>query len=273
MSEIKEIRDAADTTTELPSVPSTPPSHCRTTIPSSLLQHSPTDHHHADHLHHHPQSPPSRKAVGKVGGMLYHARPRAQSLCSSAYNTNPLLIPQSPPPVGTHMNIGTGNNGRRNLSLSPQLRNAPTVPSFLAGNPMMRGSNNEQPPRVSETQKAMEAAVMAERKRAKELQAEETGMSADELRGVLKRERQRLNKYAADLARLKSAAVQCQAEAEVLEEGRINGLMRRLENLQIEKGRIINELEREEEMVRRKNDDVLNRHTIILLNKMNGKAS
>jgi hypothetical protein len=38
----------------------------------------------------------------------------------------------------------------------------------------------------------------------------------------------------------------------VLEEGRVNNLMRRLDVLQQEKGRIIVELEREEEMVRSK---------------------
>ena len=48
---------------------------------------------------------------------------------------------------------------------------------------------------------------------------------------------------------MKSTAVASQAEAEVFEEGRINCLMRRLDSLQKEKGRIIVELEREEEMV------------------------
>lgn len=75
-------------------------------------------------------------------------------------------------------------------------------------------------------------------------------MSADEMRLVLKQERHRMAGFAADLARLKSAAVQCQAESEIHEERCINGLMRRLESLQVEKGRIVVELEREEEMVR-----------------------
>ena len=44
--------------------------------------------------------------------------------------------------------------------------------------------------------------------------------------------------------------MQSVAQAEVHEEGRINHLMRRLDTLQAEKGRIIVELEREEEMVR-----------------------
>lgn len=66
---------------------------------------------------------------------------------------------------------------------------------------------------------------------------------------MLKRERNRAGRIAADLAAIRSAAVQSQLEAEVVEEGRINGLMRRLEVLQQEKGRIIVELEREEEML------------------------
>ena len=75
-------------------------------------------------------------------------------------------------------------------------------------------------------------------------------MTADELRVILKWERARMSKIAADLAALRAAAVQSQAEAEVHEEGRINCLMRRLECLQQEKGRLIVELEQEEEMVR-----------------------
>jgi glycyl-tRNA synthetase beta subunit len=96
----------------------------------------------------------------------------------------------------------------------------------------------------------MEAAVHSERMRAKEKEKEEENMTADELKAVLKRERTRMSKIAADLAALRSAAVQSQAEAEAHEEGRINNLMRRVECLQQEKGRIIVELEREEEMVR-----------------------
>jgi len=105
------------------------------------------------------------------------------------------------------------------------------------------------PPEPSETQRAMDAAAASERARAKKLEEEEADMSADELRAVLKRERHRTGRIAADLAALKSASVQSQLEAEVIEEGRINGLMRRLDDVQQEKGRIIVELEREEEMV------------------------
>jgi hypothetical protein len=102
-----------------------------------------------------------------------------------------------------------------------------------------------------QTRAAMEAAVHSERERTKKKQQEEENMTADELRLVLKQERIRMSKIQADLAAMRAAAVQCQAEAEVHEEGRINNLMRRVECLQQEKGRIIVELEREEEMVRR----------------------
>ena len=96
----------------------------------------------------------------------------------------------------------------------------------------------------------MEAAVQKERERTRAMEKEEANLSADELRAVLKRERHRMARLAADLAAMRSMAVQSVAQAEVHEEGRINHLMRRLDTLQAEKGRIIVELEREEEMVR-----------------------
>jgi hypothetical protein len=96
----------------------------------------------------------------------------------------------------------------------------------------------------------VDAAMQQEKARAEELQALEMDMDVDELKRALKKERAHSSRLAVDLATLRSAAVQSQADAEVHEEGRINGLMRRLEGLQQEKGRIIFELEREEEMVR-----------------------
>lgn len=96
----------------------------------------------------------------------------------------------------------------------------------------------------------MENAVAAERRRAKDLEAQELNKSADELREILHRERRRMGHAYGELAALKATSVQSQLQAEVVEEGRINSLMRRLDGLQQEKGRIIVELEREEEMVR-----------------------
>jgi hypothetical protein len=95
----------------------------------------------------------------------------------------------------------------------------------------------------------MEQAVAAERHRAKEMEALESHMSADELRVILKKERHRMAGFARTIADLRSTAVQCQSQAEIYEEGRINSLLGRLETLQMEKGRIVNELEREEEML------------------------
>lgn len=108
---------------------------------------------------------------------------------------------------------------------------------------------NLGPPTVSTSKAAMDAAMTSERKRMKEKELEEKNMSAEELTSVLRRERIRMSRLAADLAVLKSNAVQSQAEAEVNEEGRINCLLAHLDGLQQEKGRIIVELEREEEMV------------------------
>jgi hypothetical protein len=105
------------------------------------------------------------------------------------------------------------------------------------------------PPELSDERKAMEAACAAERLRAQQLELEEKNMTADELRAVLKKERHRTGKIQSDFAALRYGTVQQQFQAEVLEEGRINGLMRRMDLLQEEKGRIILELEREEEMV------------------------
>lgn len=155
-----------------------------------------------------------------------NTRARAKSLGSE-----PLLIPQS---------------RRTGLRASPMaLADRKSASTFL-----MSPQLTNEPPRISDTQKIVEHAMQQERKRSKEMEKEELNMSADEMRLVLKQERHRMAGFAADLARLKSAAVQCQAESEIHEERCINGLMRRLESLQVEKGRIVVELEREEEMVR-----------------------
>jgi len=133
---------------------------------------------------------------------------------------------------------GGGGGGSSSIIFPPHLPMSPSSQFQL------------EPPRISEQQRAMEAVVEKERQRAKDMEQEEKYLTADELRTVLKRERHRMARIAADLASMKSLAVQSVAEAEVSEEGRINHLMRRLDCLQQEKGRIIVELEQEEEMVR-----------------------
>lgn len=103
-----------------------------------------------------------------------------------------------------------------------------------------------------QNQKAVDDALSSERSRIKELEKKESesDLSVEDLKLILKRERSRMTKIVGELTALKSMSVASQAEAEVCEEGRINGLMRRMDSLQKEKGRIIVELEREEEMVR-----------------------
>lgn len=185
-------------------------------------------------------------------------------------------------PLSTYTSLGSpihrpGGGGRlRSFSLGNanggtfQSRSVPNSPNYYGiGNPQASGmggllvpqhtpfSNNVMtlstttaPPEISVQRKAMEAACAAERTRAKALEEEELQMTADALRAVLKKERLRTGKIQADLASLRSGTVEQQLQAEVLEEGRVNYLMRRMDALQEEKGRIIVELEREEEMVR-----------------------
>mmetsp|Transcript_21902 Transcript_21902/g.37253 ORF Transcript_21902/g.37253 Transcript_21902/m.37253 type:complete len:259 (+) Transcript_21902:60-836(+) len=78
---------------------------------------------------------------------------------------------------------------------------------------------------------AMETAMQKERQRRLEKESKETALTAAELRLVLREERIRMTRMAAELAALKSQAVASQVEAEVHEEGRINHIMRRLEGL------------------------------------------
>ena len=135
------------------------------------------------------------------------------------------------------------NVGHRSVPVSP-IANSRLVGVAAPGLPFVDG-----PPEPSQQRKAMEAAVMAERTRRLQCEKEEETMTADELREVLKKERRRTAKIAADLASFKCSAVQQQLESEIFEEGRVNELMRRVDNLQHEKEKIIVALEREEEMV------------------------
>eukprot|EP00548_Thalassiothrix_antarctica_P020316 CAMPEP_0194183210 /NCGR_PEP_ID=MMETSP0154-20130528/30404_1 /TAXON_ID=1049557 /ORGANISM="Thalassiothrix antarctica, Strain L6-D1" /LENGTH=218 /DNA_ID=CAMNT_0038900053 /DNA_START=260 /DNA_END=916 /DNA_ORIENTATION=- len=99
----------------------------------------------------------------------------------------------------------------------------------------------------SAAKSAVENIMQEERLRRIHMETLETNMDADMLRTVLREERIRMSRVAAELAQLKSLAATSQLESEVVEEGRINSLMRRVEGLQQEKGKIVLELEREEE--------------------------
>jgi hypothetical protein len=175
-----------------------------------------------EHRQQHPPLSPIRRPLSTyttLGSPLPNGRTRSQSLGNT--------------PVGWKGHCGM----RTNFPTSEPLSQSLVMPSMM-------------PPEPSATQKAMEAAAGLERERRKKMEVGEATMNADELRMVMKQERQRMTRAMADLAALKATNVQSQLEAEVVEEGRINGLMRRLDHLQQEKGRLIVELEREEEMVR-----------------------
>lgn len=160
-------------------------------------------------------------------GMCYSSpdlwRLRANSL------HNDLVTPVPPSPF-------------RSRSASESSSSIPPLVPWL-GNPPL------SPASTTAAANAALAASEHERNRAAQQQKLEESMSAEELRSVLKRERAYSCKLAVDLATLRSAAVSSQAEAEAYEEGRINCLMRRLSSLAKEKGRLIVELEQEEEMV------------------------
>lgn len=119
---------------------------------------------------------------------------------------------------------------------------------FLEGN-MPFHSSLSSPCYTKAIKTAVDVAISNEKEHIRTLEEAEANLEAEELRQILKNERRRICKLVGELAAMKSAAVASQAEAEVFEEGRINCLMRRLDSLQKEKGRIIVELEREEEMV------------------------
>lgn len=129
----------------------------------------------------------------------------------------------------------------RSRSASESSPSVPLVPWL--GNPPL------SPASATAAANAALTAAEQERNRASHHQKLEETMTAEELRAALKKERAYSCKLAVDLATLKSAAVSSQAEAEAYEEGRINCLMRRLNILAKEKGRLIVELEQEEEMV------------------------
>jgi hypothetical protein len=168
------------------------------------------------------------------------------------------------PSLPTHVALSSlpitssGGQQLRSLSLSPThlmgRRSRTKTASLLVPGPNMpfissHPFGSEMPVRFSEHQRAMEQAVAAERHRAKVMEAQEINLSADELRVILRQERHRMAGFARTIADLRSTAVHCQSQAEIHEEGRINSLLGRLETMQMDKGRIVNEFEREEEML------------------------
>ncbi len=264
--ETKESRDSPTITVESGerkqmTISPTPPSD-KESISNSRHSDGSYRHHHQQHEHYLnrrdgiPRSPANRPTSSSPFG---HAR--VKSLGSSSLFNTPLLVS---PDTSPHSPRGSYHSSPRS---HPSLTYFALDGHTLGGrvNPPLLNPVRPHPPRISQVQKAMETAIVAERKRAKEMQCLEETMTGDELRAVLKQERHRMSQLAADLAKHRTMTVQCQLEAEVLEEGRVNGLMRRLEELQLEKGRIIIELEQEEEMVRWLGLDCSRRHAVVSL--------
>lgn len=162
-------------------------------------------------------------------------------------------VPPSPPlgiPIVPNLNLNAVHAAAMS---SPHHQHLPIPPgSPILSNDFELNDPNFCPssPYVKASKSAVDTALVNERERIKVLEEEEANYTTiEEFKAALKKERQYSKNVVSELAALKSIAVTSTLEAEIHEEGRINCLMRRLDILQKEKGRIIVELEREEEMV------------------------
>lgn len=182
-----------------------------------------------------PAPPPPSPALGAMKGS------------PSSFRTN--LLGKSLVRAEREQYQSWGNHSAPSLVItptySPIVSNTATYPSghvpFMPNLVMNGGSVTAK--------SAMEHTMQEERKRRISHEKLEIHMDASQLRAILKDERIRMSRIAAELAQIKSTAVSSQLESEACEEGRINLLRRQMENVQQEKGRIILELEREEEML------------------------
>ena len=206
-------------------------------------------------LGHHPPAPPFLSQQGQQhlsfpGQQRKHNRLRA----SSIHLTTPLVRHGRTPNLNLFSSQALHSHPHP-LHLSPD----PTIPtttptSTPTSTPFLPSLTSDpyHPSRHSPpSNPTIEQALQTERARIRNLEKIESSSSltTSDLRCALKKERLHSLKLTHDLATLKSQAIQSQAQAEVHEEWAINGLLRRLECLQAEKGRIIVELEREEEML------------------------
>mmetsp|Transcript_27619 Transcript_27619/g.64032 ORF Transcript_27619/g.64032 Transcript_27619/m.64032 type:complete len:219 (+) Transcript_27619:731-1387(+) len=143
---------------------------------------------------------------------------------SPSHNNRPIL-PGSPGPrrvPGSPVPNSSSYPHHHNMSPLPPFPPAPSpvhnhhhhVRKMSHPDEYDDNDDDDLPPEPSAQQKAMEEASTAERLRARELERQEADLTADQLRAVLKQERRRTAKLAADLAALKITAVQLQAQAE-----------------------------------------------------------
>ena len=185
-----------------------------------------------------------------------HSAAAAAGQVPTRFHLTPTSIPPSPP---IHPNNHSHTPFVPNLNTAPPGSPSPNDYDYDYGDDRTDPAFGSSSPYMRATKSAVDTALANERDRIKalELQEEESftssgsgTVSIKQYKMALKRERQYSKRLVGELAALKSVAVTSTLEAEINEEGRINCLMRRLDILQKEKGRIIVELEREEEMVR-----------------------
>jgi hypothetical protein len=178
----------------------------------------------------------------------YHRKIPAPPPPSPAFGAKPSPLREDKKPAGRERSQSWGYHPVPSLVMTP-----PYSPTYTTST-LPQGGVPFMPNLVvnhhhDSGKSAMEHAMQGERNRRMQKEKEETDFGAEKLRAVLREERNRMSRLAAELAQLKSTAAASQRESEVCEEGRINALRRQLDGVYQEKGRIILELEREEEMV------------------------
>jgi len=83
----------------------------------------------------------------------------------------------------------------------------------------------------------------------RQMEEAEKDMGVDEVRILLRKERQKNQSLIMEVQNLKERHMRQQSQAEMLEEERVLKMLARMKDLKNEKERIVNELEREEEML------------------------
>mmetsp|Transcript_23610 Transcript_23610/g.27304 ORF Transcript_23610/g.27304 Transcript_23610/m.27304 type:complete len:374 (-) Transcript_23610:123-1244(-) len=240
-------------------------------IPVSFPRHQPlsgittnSNYQHYYHYHQQQQHRPQQQPNYREGSHSLHTPPSAMSRpMSIPFSASPRIVPMPfLPGLNMNMNIPNPNN----LTLSPSSPSPASANININDTSGMNMSTRRwsmasdddgtmimiPSSSLNNAKLAVDNAIANEKTRIQELEKKENEnkeLTLDDMKLVLKKERSRSVKLAGELAAMKSMAVASQAEAEVCEEGRINGLMRRLDCVQKEKGRIIVELEREEEML------------------------